>query len=68
MSLLSLSVEGGTLLESVGPGVWVGTPVVSHPTVILAMVAPLRSPHRVSSTRGLIARSREGKQPFCLYY
>jgi len=27
MSLLSLSVEGGTLLESAGPGVWVGTPV-----------------------------------------
>jgi len=60
---LLYSVRWGTLLESTGPGVWVGAPL-SRPSVLQAMVAPLWSgAHRVSSTpRGLIiAWSHEGE-------
>ena len=50
-----LSVGGGVLLESAGPGVWAGLQApLARPTVFLAMVAPLRSAGRVSSPRGLI--------------
>ena len=43
----------GTLSESAGPGVWVGTPL-ARPSVLLTMVAPLRSAGRVRFPRGLI--------------
>ena len=57
-----LSVGGGTLLESDGPGVWVGTPVPSDCSPSDGRPSAVRP--RVSPPRGLIARSREGKKTF----
>ena len=41
---------------------------LARPTVLLAMVAPLRSANRVSSPRGLIAWPRERKHSFELFF
>ena len=57
-----VSVGGGTLLESGGPGVWVGTPVPSDCSPGDGRPSAVRP--RVSPPRGLIARSREGKKTF----
>ena len=57
-----LSVREGTLLESVGPGVRVGTPVPTDCSPGDGRPCAVRP--RVSPPRGLLARSRQGKTSF----
>ena len=64
-----LSVGGNSLfrslLESAGPGVWAGTPVPTDSSTGNGRSSPVRL--RVSPPRGLIAGSREGKNPFEIF-